>query len=91
MDLFKFGVCRYTLQTKPNSQQMVANILQTKGYDEVLLVTKPAIWRIRSLLDGLWQQPASWATTAPPPDSTFSNAPKRRLCGKSASAERIEV
>jgi len=35
------------LQTNVNGEQMVAIILQTKGYGEFVLVFKPAIWRIR--------------------------------------------
>jgi hypothetical protein len=86
----RYFVC-LQLQTKANSEQMVGNILRTKGYDEFVLVLSQPSGEYESLLDGLWRQPASRATTTPPSDSTSSNTSKRRLCGRSSSAERIEV
>jgi hypothetical protein len=58
VDLFKFGVCWSALQTKVNSEQMVADILRTKGYDEFVLVLSQPSGEYESLLDGLWRQPA---------------------------------
>jgi hypothetical protein len=55
VDPFKLSVLWSALQTKANSEQMVANILRTKGYYEFVVLSQPS-GEYESLLDGLWRQ-----------------------------------